>query len=53
MCIRDRTYAISDSAAATFANIKLNDYITLLFNTAGDVAAAFPKSTVSADMRCV
>lgn len=48
-----QTYAISDRAAATFANIKLNDYITLLFNTAGDVAAAFPKSTVSADMQGV
>ena len=44
-------YAISDNAASSFADLKLNDYITLLFNTAGDVVAAFPKSTVSADMQ--
>lgn len=46
-----QTYAISDSAAATFQDIKLNDMITLLFNAAGDVAAAFPRSAVSADMQ--
>ena len=44
-------YAISDNAASSFADLKLNDYITLLFNTAGDVVAAFPKSTVSVDMQ--
>lgn len=46
-----KPYSISDKAAATFKDIKLNDYITLLFNTAGDVVAAYPKSTVSADMQ--
>ncbi len=44
-------YPISDTAAASFADLKPNDYITLLFNTAGDVAAAFPKCAVSADMQ--
>ena len=46
-----KNYSISDQAAATFANIKLNNYITLLFDTEGDVAAAYPTSTVRADMQ--
>lgn len=46
-----KNYAISDQAAATFANIKLNDYITLLFDTEGNVTAAYPTSTVRADMQ--
>lgn len=45
------TYSISDRAAETFANINLGDYITLLFDANGNVAAAYPKSTVSADMQ--
>ncbi|MGI6182096.1 MAG: S-layer homology domain-containing protein [Agathobaculum sp.] len=44
-------YFISESAAETFKNIKLKDYITLLFNESGDVVAAYPKSEVSADMQ--
>lgn len=48
-----QTYSISDRAAATFANLKLNDYITLLFDDAGNVVAAYPKSEVSADMQGV
>ena len=46
-------YAISDNAAKTFANLKLDDYITLLFDAAGGVVAAYPKTTVSADMQGV
>lgn len=45
------SYAISDNAAAFFKDIKLKDYITLLFDANGSVAAAFPRSTVSADMQ--
>ena len=47
----DESYAISDSAAATFKNIKLGDYITLLFDANGGVVAAYPKSVVSAEMQ--
>ena len=46
-----KNYSISDRAAATFANIKLKDYITLLFDTEGNVVAAYPKRDVSADMQ--
>lgn len=45
------SYAISDTAAASFADLKLGDYITLLFNTDKEVVAAYPKSVVSADMQ--
>lgn len=45
-----QTYTISDRAAATFSNIKLNDHITLLFSAAGNVIAAYPKQDISADM---
>ena len=45
------SYAISDTAAASFAGLKLGDYITLLFNTDKEVVAAYPKSMVSADMQ--
>ena len=45
------SYSISDNAAAYFKDIKLKDYITLLFDANGNVAAAFPRSTVSADMQ--
>lgn len=45
------SYSISDNAAAFFKDIKLKDYITLLFDANGSVAAAFPRSMVSADMQ--
>lgn len=45
------TFKISDSAAAFFKDMKLKDYITLLFDADGNVAAAYPKATVSADMQ--
>lgn len=45
-----QTYTISDRAASTFSNIKLNDHITLLFSAAGNVIAAYPKRDISADM---
>ena len=45
------SYAISDTAATSFADLKLGDYITLLFNTNKEVVAAYPKSVVSADMQ--
>ena len=45
------TFKISDSAAAFFKDMKLKDYITLLFDAGGNVAAAYPKATVSADMQ--
>lgn len=44
------SYTISDSAAKYFQDFKLGDYITLLFDVNGRVAAAYPKTTVSADM---
>lgn len=47
------SYSISDNAAAFFKDIKLKDYITLLFDADGNVAAAYPKTTVSADMQGV
>lgn len=46
-----KNYSISDQAAATFANIKLNDYITLLFDAEGNVTAAYPTTAVRADMQ--
>lgn len=46
-----QSYSISDRAAASFEDIKLKDYITLLFSEAGDVIAAYPKNMVSADMQ--
>ena len=45
------SFQISDSAAAFFKDMKLKDYITLLFDADGNVAAAYPRSTVSADMQ--
>lgn len=46
-----QNYTISDSAAATFKDIELKDYITLLFDVNGQVAAAYPKSAVNANMQ--
>lgn len=46
-----KKYSISDQAAASFANIKLNDYITLLFDVEGNVAAAYPRNVIGADMQ--
>ena len=34
-----------------FKDMKLNDYITLLFDADGNVAAAYPKKDVSAEMQ--
>ena len=45
------SFRISDSAAAFFKDMKLKDYITPLFDADGNVAAAYPRSTVSADMQ--
>ena len=45
------SYSSSENPAAYFKDIKLKDYITLLFDAHGSVAAAFPRSTVSADMQ--
>lgn len=45
------SFSISDRAAGTFKDIKLGDYITLLFDADGGVVAAYPKSTVSAEMQ--
>lgn len=45
------SFRISDGAAAFFKDMKLKDYITLLFDADGNVAAAYPRSTVSADMQ--
>lgn len=44
----DDTYSISDKAAASFAGLKLGEDITLLFDALGNVAAAYPRATVSA-----
>lgn len=46
-----KNYSISDRAAASFANIKLKDIITLLFDADGNIAAAYPRSEISADMQ--
>ena len=45
-----QTFAVSGRAAASFASLHLKDYITLLFNADGEVVAAYPKTTVNADM---
>lgn len=47
------TFAISDTAALSFADLELDHEITLLFNTEGTVIAAFPKNKVSAEMQGV
>lgn len=44
-------FSVSSEAAATFKDMKLNDYITLLFDADGNVAAACPKKDVSAEMQ--
>lgn len=44
-------FSVSSEAAATFKDMKLNDYITLLFDADGNVAAAYPKKDVSAEMQ--
>lgn len=43
------TYPITDSVATYFTNMKYNDRITLLFDNYGNVAAAYPVSTISSD----
>ncbi len=49
--ILGQKFSISSEAAATFKDMKLNDYITLLFDADGNVAAAYPKKDVSAEMQ--
>lgn len=49
--ILGKDFEVSSEAAATFKDIKLNDYITLLFDADGNVAAAYPKKDVSAEMQ--
>ena len=49
--IMGQKFSISSEAAATFKDMKLNDYITLLFDADGNVAAAYPKKDVSAEMQ--
>lgn len=49
--ILGKDFEVSSEAAATFKDMKLNDYITLLFDAAGNVAAAYPKKDVSAEMQ--
>ena len=44
-------FSVSSEAAATFKDMKLNDYITLLFDADGNVAAAYPKKDVNAEMQ--
>lgn len=44
-------FSVSSEAAATFKDMKLNDYITLLFDADGNVAAAYPKKDVGAEMQ--
>lgn len=51
--ILGQKFEVSSEAAASFKDIKLNDYITLLFDADGNVAAAYPKKDVSADMQGV
>ena len=48
-----QSYSVSKRAASSFAGLELKDYITLLFNAAGEVVAAYPKSSVNADMKGV
>ena len=49
--ILGKDFEVSTEAAATFKDMKLNDYITLLFDADGNVAAAYPKKDVSAEMQ--
>ena len=49
--ILGQKFSVSPEAAATFKDMKLNDYITLLFDADGNVAAAYPKKDVSAEMQ--
>ncbi len=49
--ILGKKFSVSSEAAATFKDMKLNDYITLLFDADGNVAAAYPKRNVSAEMQ--
>ena len=49
--ILGKNFEVSSEAAATFKDMKLNDYITLLFDADGNVAAAYPKKDVSAEMQ--
>lgn len=49
--IMGQKFSVSSEAAATFKDMKLNDYITLLFDADGNVAAAYPKKDVSAEMQ--
>lgn len=49
--ILGQKFSISSEAAATFKDMKLNDYITLLFDADGNVAAVYPKKDVSAEMQ--
>lgn len=51
MKILGKDFEVSSEAAATFKDMKLNDYITLLFDADGNVAAAYPKKDVSAEMQ--
>lgn len=46
-----QSYTIPSNAAALFRDIRLKDYITLLFDTSGNVAAVYPRNMVSADMQ--
>lgn len=49
--ILGKEFEVSSEAAATFKDMKLNDYITLLFDADGNVAAAYPKKDVSTEMQ--
>ena len=49
--ILGKDFEVSSEAAATFKDMKLNDYITLLFDADGNVAAAYPKKDISAEMQ--
>lgn len=49
--ILGQKFSVSSEAAAMFKDMKLNDYITLLFDADGNVAAAYPKKDVSAEMQ--
>lgn len=49
--ILGKDFEVSSEAAATFKDMKLNDYITLLFDADGNVAAVYPKKDVSAEMQ--
>ena len=49
--ILGKKFSVSSEAAATFKDMKLNDYITLLFDADGNVAAAYWKKDVSAEMQ--